>query len=87
MGDFLRPLHMDTKTAVALSRELHGTFQRLAADSMEQFLPTPIAESILRPKAGQEKGRYVPKLRFLTIHTYVYLSSKIYKSLYLESIL
>ncbi len=65
MANFLQPLHMDVETAAALSREFHKTFQRLAAESMEQFLPTPIAESILRPKAGQEKGRYVVRTGFL----------------------
>lgn len=68
MADFLRPLHMDAEVAVALSKEFHRTFQQLAAESMDQFLPTPIAESILRPKAGQEKGRYVPETRLSTTH-------------------
>ena len=60
---FLQPLHMDTGVAIALSRELYKTFQHLASDSTDQFLPTPIAESILRPEAGQEKGRYVDESR------------------------
>ncbi|RYP06178.1 hypothetical protein DL765_009585 [Monosporascus sp. GIB2] len=59
MGNFLRPLHMDVGIATALAREFCLTFERLAAESTDQFLPTPIAESILRPEAGQEKGRYL----------------------------
>ncbi|RYP30203.1 hypothetical protein DL767_006350 [Monosporascus sp. MG133] len=59
MSNFLRPLHMDVGIATALAREFRLTFERLAAESTDQFLPTPIAESILRPEAGQEKGRYL----------------------------
>ncbi|RYP66149.1 hypothetical protein DL769_006093 [Monosporascus sp. CRB-8-3] len=59
MRDFLRPLYMDVGIATALAREFRLTFERLAAESTDQFLPTPIAESILRPEAGQEKGRYL----------------------------
>ena len=58
-AEFLRSLHMDVGTAITLSREFFKTFQHLASDSLDQFLPTPIAESILRPEAGQERGRYV----------------------------
>ncbi|RYO74903.1 hypothetical protein DL764_010647 [Monosporascus ibericus] len=50
---------MDVGIATALAREFRLTFERLAAESTDQFLPTPIAESILRPEAGQEKGRYL----------------------------
>ncbi|ETS82750.1 hypothetical protein PFICI_04626 [Pestalotiopsis fici W106-1] len=57
--EFLRPLHLDVATAHQLSREFHQTFRYLAAESQDQFLPTPITESILRPTAGSEKGRYL----------------------------
>lgn len=55
--DFLRPLHIDAATVQELSRELCEAFKRLAAESPDQFLPTPITESVLRPTAGNEKGR------------------------------
>lgn len=55
--DFLRPLHMDVATVQQLSHEFHQTFRYLAAESQDQFLPTPITESILRPTAGSEKGK------------------------------
>ncbi|KAF3020565.1 hypothetical protein E8E14_008365 [Neopestalotiopsis sp. 37M] len=57
--DFLRPLHLDVATVHQLSHEYHQTFRSLAAESQDQFLPTPITESILRPTAGSEKGRYL----------------------------
>ncbi|KAI0159245.1 hexokinase-7 [Pestalotiopsis sp. NC0098] len=57
--DFLRPLHMDVATVQQLSHEFHQTFRYLAAESQDQFLPTPITESILRPTAGSEKGKYL----------------------------
>jgi len=41
------------------------TFTRLAAESLDQFLPTPITDSILRP-VGDEKGRYVLEFLFLS---------------------
>lgn len=57
--EFLRPLRIDATLAHQLSLELCKTFQRLAAESLNQFLPTPISESILRPTAGSEKGIYL----------------------------
>ncbi|KAI1823616.1 hexokinase-7 [Xylaria intraflava] len=59
LENFLRPLHIDVTTAHVLAHELHQTFQQLAADSLAQFLPTPISESILRPTGGGEKGRHL----------------------------
>ncbi len=53
---FLQPLAIDTHTVLQLSRELASTFRTLSAESLDQFLPTPISESILRP-AGQNHGR------------------------------
>lgn len=55
--DFLQPLRLRTGTVRQLSREFHQTFQHLAAESLDQFLPTPITENILRPTAGCEKGK------------------------------
>ncbi|KAI5867016.1 hexokinase-7 [Durotheca rogersii] len=59
LEEFLRPLYMDAAKAHALSRELYETFRQLSAHSLNQFLPTPISESILRPTEGKEKGRYL----------------------------
>lgn len=56
---FLSPLHIDVTKAHVLSHEFHRTFQQLAAESLTQFLPTPISESTLRPTGGRERGRYV----------------------------
>lgn len=57
--DFLRPLRMDVATVQQLSHEFYQNFEYLAAESLDQFLPTPITESILRPTAGSEKGKYL----------------------------
>lgn len=57
--EFIKPLAIDDTTVHALSHELYRTFQHLSANSLNQFLPTPISESILRPTAGREKGRYL----------------------------
>ncbi|GAP83519.2 putative hexokinase family protein [Rosellinia necatrix] len=56
---FLEPIHIDVAKAHVLARELHQTYQHLAAESLTQFLPTPISESILRPIEGRERGRHV----------------------------
>jgi hypothetical protein len=58
LDKFLQPLAIDSRTALELSRELASTFRTLSSESLDQFLPTPISESILRP-AGQNHGRYV----------------------------
>lgn len=55
----LEALHIDVAKAHALSHEMCQAFQHLSTDSLDQFLPTPISESILRPTEGSEKGRYV----------------------------
>lgn len=57
--DFLKPLHIDEAKAHALAHEFYRNFQHLSANSLDQFLPTPISESILRPTGGREKGRYL----------------------------
>ncbi|RWA03450.1 hypothetical protein EKO27_g11655 [Xylaria grammica] len=56
---FLKPIHIDVTKAHVLAHELHQTFRLLAAESLNQFLPTPISESILHPTGGREKGRYL----------------------------
>ena len=58
LDDFLRPLAIDAQTVLELSHELASTFRQLSAESLDQFLPTPISESILRPAASAH-GRYV----------------------------
>lgn len=52
LDDFLQPLAIDTLTLVELSRELASTFRALSAESLDQFLPTPISEPILRSAVG-----------------------------------
>ncbi|KAK0629623.1 hypothetical protein B0T17DRAFT_488943 [Bombardia bombarda] len=46
LDDFLSPLHIDANLVLELARELAWTFGRLSANSLDQFLPTPISESI-----------------------------------------
>ncbi|KAK3688074.1 hypothetical protein B0T22DRAFT_378968 [Podospora appendiculata] len=59
IADFLKPLDIDSNTVLELSRELASTFKTLSAESLDQFLPTPISESILRPVAGRDSGRFL----------------------------
>ncbi|EKD21695.1 hexokinase-1 [Drepanopeziza brunnea f. sp. 'multigermtubi' MB_m1] len=59
---FLLPLQVDTSKIRSLARSLHSTFTSLAAESQEQFLPTPISDSILRPE-GDENGSGGTNLR------------------------
>ncbi|UKZ47190.1 hypothetical protein TrVGV298_001404 [Trichoderma virens] len=56
---FLEPLSIDVDRSEGLSRGFLGTFRDLAANSRDQFLPTPISESILRPIAEQGGGRHL----------------------------
>ncbi|KAI0878905.1 major facilitator superfamily domain-containing protein [Hypoxylon argillaceum] len=60
---FLEPLQIDVTKAHVLAHELYQAFQHLAAESLTQFLPTPISESILRPTGGRERGRGGTNLR------------------------
>jgi len=55
LEEFLLPLHIDIPKIHALARSLGLVYTRLAAESLEQFLPTPISESVLRPE-GDDKG-------------------------------
>lgn len=54
---FLEPLSIDVDRSEELSRRFLDNFRDLAANSRDQFLPTPISESILRPIAEQGGGR------------------------------
>ena len=57
LESFLRPLHIDDSLVLRLSRELCTTFKELSAESTDQFLPTPISESLLRRTDGADHGR------------------------------
>jgi hypothetical protein len=67
LDGFLQPLAIDDETVLELSRELASTFRKLSAESLDQFLPTPISESVLRP-AHRGQGRQV-WLRPRSAHT------------------
>lgn len=56
---FLRPLDVDLKRIIELTNDFTETFTQLAAHSLDQFLATPISESILRPAPGRDYGRYL----------------------------
>ncbi|KAL1843305.1 hypothetical protein VTJ49DRAFT_2122 [Mycothermus thermophilus] len=58
LDNFLRPLAIDSRSVLGLSHGLASTFTRLAAESPDQFLPTPISESMLRP-ARRIPGRFL----------------------------
>ncbi|KAI0457726.1 MFS general substrate transporter [Xylaria acuta] len=49
---FLEPLHIDVTKAHVLAHELYQTFQHLAAESLTQFLPTPISEGGTNLRVG-----------------------------------
>lgn len=57
--EFLSPLHVDVEKIHRLTRRMRDAFEKLAAESTDQFLSTPISESVLRPDEGDERGRYV----------------------------
>jgi hypothetical protein len=52
---FLRPLAIDTTLVLQLSKDLTSTFEKLARESSDQFLPTPISEPILRHVARRDR--------------------------------
>ncbi|CAM1511368.1 Fc.00g088810.m01.CDS01 [Cosmosporella sp. VM-42] len=54
--EFLAPLHIDLDKVHTLSQRFLQTFESLAAESQDQFLPTPISESILRPAGERSQG-------------------------------
>lgn len=57
IDDFIAALHTDDNKLLELSREMARTFRKLAAESEDQFLPTPISESLLRNVDGEDRGR------------------------------
>ncbi|KAL1869855.1 hypothetical protein Daus18300_005315 [Diaporthe australafricana] len=59
LDDFLRPLRMPDGKVLELSRELVDTFSFLSDKSDNQFLPTPISESLLRRIDKTDRGRYL----------------------------
>ncbi|TQN63800.1 Hexokinase-1 [Colletotrichum shisoi] len=56
---FLQPLQVDSQKIHTLSRLFHANFKLLALDAQDQFLPTPISESILRPVSQRGHGRHL----------------------------
>lgn len=54
---FLEPLSIDVDRSYELSRKFLANFRHLAANSRDQWLPTPISESILRHLTGQGAGQ------------------------------
>ncbi|KAK5998430.1 Hexokinase-1-like protein [Cladobotryum mycophilum] len=59
LNRFLEPFNIDVDTCHALSERFLQNFAHLAAESKDQFLPTPISESILRPVAERGQGRHL----------------------------
>jgi hypothetical protein len=55
LDNFLSPLYIDIPKIRDLIRSLSETFTTLAAESSEQFLSTPISDSVLKPD-GKERG-------------------------------
>ncbi|CAI4210869.1 unnamed protein product [Parascedosporium putredinis] len=53
---FLSTFHLDSKQLRALTQKFEVTFRKLAAESHNQFLPTPILTSLLRPIGDLTKG-------------------------------
>jgi hypothetical protein len=56
LEDFLQPLNVDIPKVHNLARSFCTTYARLAAESHDQFLPTPVSDSVLRP-TGNDEGR------------------------------
>ncbi|KAM7198581.1 putative hexokinase [Naviculisporaceae sp. PSN 640] len=63
IDEFLKPLAVDPHLLLDLSREMTSTFERLCRDSGDQFLPTPISESIMRAGVDRTGGRGGTNLR------------------------
>ncbi|CAK7241072.1 MAG: hypothetical protein STHCBS139747_002529 [Sporothrix thermara] len=59
---FLETIRVDDERVYKLSNEFSSTFTRLAAESMDQFLPTPITELILLPFSNNKKKNLGRKL-------------------------
>ncbi|KAK3293946.1 uncharacterized protein B0H64DRAFT_374796 [Chaetomium fimeti] len=58
LDDFLQPLAIDIDNVIKLSHEMTSTFRHLSAEASDQFLPTPISESVLRPTT-RDQGRFL----------------------------
>lgn len=56
LDDFLEPLRINLDKIQALSQSFLETFEHLSEESPNQFLPTPISESILRPVSQSARG-------------------------------
>ncbi|KAM5348265.1 hypothetical protein ACJ41O_008089 [Fusarium nematophilum] len=54
--EFLEPFSIDLDKVHSLSEHFLRAFEKLAADSENQFLPTPISDAILRPEAEKSQG-------------------------------
>ncbi len=57
IDEFLKPLRVNSDLLYQLSQEFTANFKHLAAESTDQFLPTPISESLLRPVGRNHRGR------------------------------
>ncbi|KAH8429609.1 hexokinase family protein [Aspergillus melleus] len=55
LDDFLSPLALDEAVLYKLARRFSGVYRRLALESEEQFLPTPVTNL----PTGLETGRYL----------------------------
>lgn len=58
LEQFLNPLQIDIRKCHALAKSLCTVYTKLAKESEEQFLPTPISDTVLRPEKDGE-GRCV----------------------------
>ncbi|KAG8166903.1 hypothetical protein KVR01_002592 [Diaporthe batatas] len=59
LDDFLQPLRLTDQTVLKLSQELFIKFSELSTESDNQFLPTPISESLLRRIDLADRGRHL----------------------------
>lgn len=80
LQQFLQPLQVDNHKIHTLSRLFYSNFRDLAINAHDQFLPTPISESILRPVSQTGRGRYLLSPleldeHFLCLHSYQTLIS------------
>jgi len=59
IDSFLQPFETGPSRVEELAREFALVFKELSANSHDQFLATPISESMLRPDTGGTSGRWV----------------------------
>lgn len=60
LEQFLKCMQFEDERVYMLSREFSSKFTFLAAESMDQFLPTPVTESIILSLSKHEtQGRFV----------------------------